>query len=141
VRLDESREGVVDCARLLLQDSDRNIDSRGTQTRDSTPANQRIGIDGRDDHAPHSCCNQRVGAWAGAPVMAARLQSDVRGRAGEIGAAFTRLPERNNLRVVALIVDVRALADDLVSDLARAHDDAAYLRIGRGKSQGRTRKL
>jgi hypothetical protein len=141
VRLDESREGVVDCTRLLLQHANCNVDFRGTQTRDSAPANQRIGIDGRDDYAPHSCCNQRVGAWAGAAAMTARLQCDVRSRCGEIGAAFARLPERNNLRVVALIVEMRALADDLVADLARAHHDAAHLRIGRRKAFRCARKL
>ena len=69
--------------------------------------------------------------------MAARLQSDIRGRAGEIGAAFARVPQRNDLRVVSFVIDVRALANDL----AVAHHDAAHLRIGRRKAERRTRQL
>jgi hypothetical protein len=39
--------------------------------------------------------------------------------------------------VVELVIEVRALADDL----AVVNHDAAYLRIGRGKAEGRARKV
>ena len=110
---DELREGVVEFARLRLQDSQVNVDASRPQPRNSATTNLWIGIDRRDHDAPHASRNQCVGARAGAAVMAARLQGDIRGRAGEIGDAFARVAQRNDLCVVAFVINMRALADDL----------------------------
>jgi hypothetical protein len=67
-------------------------------------------------------------------VMAARFQRDVCRRAAR---ALASLPQRNNLRVVQLLVEMRSLA----SDLSIADYDSTHLRIGRSQTQRRARKL
>jgi hypothetical protein len=67
-------------------------------------------------------------------MMAARFEGDVCGCAA---SQVSGLTERDDLRVVALVVEMRAFADDL----AIADKYAPNLGVGRGQPNGRTRHI
>jgi len=131
---DELGEGVVEPARLVLQQAHGNFDASGPKPGNSLPADARIGIDHGHDNAPHAGGDQRIGARPGAAMVTAWFQRDVRS-----GTASPRacLLEGNDLGVVELVVEMRTLADDL----AVAHQHAADLGIGRSQPDGRLRQI
>ena len=70
-------EGFVEIAGLLLQDACRDFYACCLKFGDTLSSYEWVGIDGGDDAAGDSCRDKGVGARAGAPVMAARLEGDV----------------------------------------------------------------
>ena len=132
--LDEVGEGIVQIAGLLLKDAESDFDPCVTEFGKTPTADLRIRVLGGDDAAADSGGDEGVGAGAGAAVMAAGFEGDV-GRGSFDGeAALCGLFEGDDLRVVAVGVEVRAFAYDLRGASAgwRLGKDAAYLRVGRG---------
>jgi hypothetical protein len=95
-------------------------------------ADQRVGIDGGDDAAGDFGGDERVGAGAGAAVMAAGLEGDVGGGAFYGVAVRGGLLEGDDLGVVSGVVKVGAFADDF----SFVYEDAAHLGIGTGEADG-----
>ncbi len=110
--LDEVGEGVVEVAGLLLEDADGDVDAGGAEFGDALAADEGVGIDGGDDAAGDFGGDEGVGAGAGAAVVAAGLEGDVGGGACDGVAAFGGLLEGDDLGVVAVVVAMRALAED-----------------------------
>ena len=77
-----------------------NVNAGGVELGDALAADKRVGIDGGDDATRDSCGDERVGAGAGAAVMAAGLEGDVGGDTFYGVAVLGRLLERDDLSVV-----------------------------------------
>ena len=135
--LDEVGEGVVEVAGGLLQDADGDFDVCGAELGDSLAADLGVGVLRGDDATGDTGGDEGVGAGAGAAEVAAGFEGDVGGGSFGGDATLGGLLEGDDLGVVAVGVEVSAFADDLgFIAIGRAGQDAAYLRIGRGKTDG-----
>jgi len=136
--LDEVSEGFVEAAGRLLEGTESDFDVGGAELCDALPADERVGVFGGDDDADDSGGDQRVGAGAGAAMVGAGFEGDVgggtSGREASRGCHF----ERDDLGMVAVVVEMRAFADDAVLIV---DEDAAYLRVGGGKGGRLSREL
>ncbi len=98
------------------------------------PLTAGIGVDGGDKAARDPRADERVGARAGAAVVAAGLQRDVGGGAAGALPGGCAHVQRYDLGVVALVVAVGAFAQNLTS---APDQDAAHLRVGRSEPHRR----
>ena len=87
-----------------------NHDARFAQVSKAPARNLRIWIFSGRYHAPNSCFDQGLCAWRGAPLMSMRLERNVGSTAPRL---FARQFEGQRLCMLNLIVNIKALTDDL----------------------------
>jgi len=102
----------------------------------SLTADLRVGVLSGDDAAGDAGGDDSVGAGAGAAMMTAGLEGDVGGGAAGREASGGGLFESDDLGVVAVVVEVRALADDFgcAASGGRLGEDTAYLGVRGGEA-------
>ena len=131
--LNRKRERIVQPSRahceLRVGWNNQHLDPGRTQSRQALPANQRIRIEGRHNAARDPRSDQRVRARSGAAMMNAGLQRDARSRAVQVMPRGARLLQRGDLRVVEVVIEMRALTEN--SPGLRLQKDTANSWIGR----------
>jgi hypothetical protein len=103
-----------------------DFDVGGAEFGQALTADERVGVDGRDDAAGYTGSDECVGAGTGAAVMGAWLEGDIGCRAVGVVAESSGLLEGGDLGVVARVVEVRAFTDDGVA----VHKNAAHGGVG-----------
>ena len=106
---DEFEKKPVDLPAGRLQHADLRWDAALPQRSDPLPGDERIRIDGADDHAPGAAGDQGIHAGGGAAMVAARLQRDIKGGSGDI---LRRVSKRVDLGMVFTATMMKTLADD-----------------------------
>lgn len=129
---DEVREGVVELSGLRLADAEHDFDADGAELCEASTADCGVGVFGGDDSAGDAGGDEGVGTGAGAAVVGAGLESDVGGGAAGIEATVGGELEGDDLGVVAMLVEVSTLGEDLVV----ADEEAADRRVGAGEGGG-----
>ena len=136
--LDEVSEGVVEVARRLFEDTEGDVDVGGAEFLNSLAADLRVRVLGGDDAATDASGDESVGTGAGAAVVTAGFEGDVSG--GVFGGEATcgGLFEGDDFGVVAVVVEVRAFADDFgcAASGGRLGEDTAYLGVRGGEADG-----
>ena len=122
---DPGEEAFVQRGAFILAHAQGDLDSRAAQNRGAVAAHRRIAIEASDNHSRDARVGQSACARRSPPLMRARLERYVRGRAASARAS---LSERNRLGMRTSAVRRRAATNDL----ARANENASDGGIGRG---------
>jgi hypothetical protein len=121
-----AEEADVEFARFLSARPDLDIDARGAQPLEALAGDQRIGVGDRCHDPANAGCDQRIATWAGAAMVGAGFERDVRGRADDRMAPRRRIAQCHDLGMRAADLLGVALADHRA---VRSDQDAADARI------------
>ncbi len=128
-------EAGIQRTRLLREQLANDFDAVGTQRRDACAVDQRIGIAGGIDDAPHLRGGQRIDTRRRASHVHARLERHVGGRAD---CGLPRHAQRIHLRVRGSGPLVPALPHHSFG--AHQHAADARIRVGRVQTARRERE-
>ena len=104
----ESGEAIIQPPCLGLKHAGLDLNAGGKKSPNAGAMDNRIRVASGHDDAPHARCQQSLGAGAGSSLMIAGFERDISSRASR---QVSRLLQGDDLRMVPLVVFMKALAD------------------------------
>lgn len=120
-------EVAVECEALVLENTDRDLNTCLPQHLDATPSDTSKGVNTTDNDARHAVADDKFGTRRGTAIVGAGFEADIQGCVGDVSAiSLTDAPEGIDLGVSLATMPMPTLANDAVLP----YKDGSNHRIG-----------